>query len=333
MLSPRLLELLRERYGLDGINETRDLGGSSNLNLFVESRGRRYVVRVYRPHVRAARLDAIQLVRRELAEGGIRCAENISTRDGAPWAAIEDRLVEVECFVERDAEMDSWERLERGLPWLGRIHSLLRGVEVAPEGKQPLFANHIEPSDALAGTLRGTQRARAWGPTPRELRLIEAAEELAERVADAERDFAASVARQLVHGDFWDNNVLFRDGQVVLVTDFDFMGERARTDDLALTLYYANSTFSDDPVSDTRIARLRRLVDAYDRGLEIPLTGAERAALPLAMARQPLWWIGGWLVLLDDEEQARRGFAEMSRDIEGALQVIRDAGRWQAAFA
>jgi len=32
-------------------------------------------------------------------------------------------------------------------------------------------------------------------------------------VADAERDFAASVARQLVHGDFWDNNVRFRDGR------------------------------------------------------------------------------------------------------------------------
>jgi Ser/Thr protein kinase RdoA (MazF antagonist) len=127
--------------------------------------------------------------------------------------------------------------------------------------------------------------------------------------------------------------VFFRQGRVVLVTDFDFMGERARIDDLALTLYYTNSTFSEDPVSDHRMSRLRRLVDAYDRGLDDPLTRVERAALPLAIARQPLWWVGRWLALLDDEGQARRGLAEMSWDVEWALQVMREAGRWQAAFA
>jgi hypothetical protein len=111
------------------------------------------------------------------------------------------------------------------------------------------------------------------------------------------------------------------------------MGERARIDDLALTLYYTNSTFSDDPISDDRIGRLRRLVDAYDRGLDDALTTVERAALPLALARQPLWWVGRWLSLLDDEAEARRGLAGMSGDVEWALQVMREAGRWQAAFA
>ena len=40
--------------------------------------------------------------------------------------------------------------------------------------------------------------------------------------------------RQLVHGDFWDDNGLFREGRIVLVTDLDFMGVRPRVDDLAL---------------------------------------------------------------------------------------------------
>jgi Ser/Thr protein kinase RdoA (MazF antagonist) len=331
--SPRLLEVLRECYGLDRIDETRDLGGASHLNLLVATGGGRYVARVYRPYVSAARLDAMQVVRRVLALGGVPCAEVVPTRDGAPWTMSDGRLVEVELCVERDSAMDSWERLEGGLPWLGRIHSLLRGVTVAPEGRKPLFANHIEPFDVLAETLRGTRRVRGWGPSPSELRVIEAAEELAQRVAAAERDVVSSVPRQLVHGDFWDNNVFFRAGRVVLVTDFDFMGERARIDDLALTLYYTNSTFAEDPLSNTRVGRLRRLVDAYDRGLDDPLSSVERTALPLAMARQPLWWVGGWLALLDDEAQARRGLAELAWDVEWALQVIREADRWQAAFA
>src|SRR5262249_9940899 len=138
--------------------------------------------------------------------------------------------------------------------------------------------------------------------------------------------------RQLVHGDFWDNNVFFRAGRVALVVDFDFMGERARLDDLALTLYFASWPFSARPVSDERLARLRRLVDAYDQGLADPLTPAERAALPLAIARQPLWAVGRWLALLDDEARARRLAAEVTSDVEWALQITRDLGRWQAAF-
>jgi Ser/Thr protein kinase RdoA (MazF antagonist) len=59
------------------------------------------------------------------------------------------------------------------------------------------------------------------------------AEELAELVGQAEAGLVARLPRQLVHGDFWDNNVLFRHGRPVLVCDFDFMGERARIDDLA----------------------------------------------------------------------------------------------------
>jgi homoserine kinase type II len=136
----------------------------------------------------------------------------------------------------------------------------------------------------------------------------------------------------LVHGDYWDNNVLFRDGRVVLVTDLDFMGERARIDDFALTLYYTNSTFSDDPTSDDRIGKLRTLVDAYDTGLDEPLSGAERAALPLALARTPLAFIT-MIASVDSEAGARRLAAEMTGDISWALDIARDLDRWRSAFA
>jgi len=331
--SPELFEALRNCYDIDSGNDAVDIGGSSSLNLLVANDNRRYVLRVYRPYITEARLGALHLVRRELATRGMPCPEVVATRDGQPWIVLDGRLVEVEHYVEHDADMDSWERLETGLPILGRIHTILRDIKIGTDARRPLFANHIESHDALNRTLRGTRRIREWNPSPAERRLADAAEELAHLVSSVERDLVTALPRQLVHGDFWDNNVFFRDGRVVLVTDFDFMGERARIDDLALTLYFTCLKYAEDRLSDDRLRRLRGLVDAYDSGLVDPLTNAERAALPLAIARQPLWSVGGWVALLDDEESARRHAAETCWEVEWALHIVREVDRWQAAFA
>lgn len=325
-----LTQALLRRYGIDG-RQSRDLGGSSNLNLLVSDGAAGYVVRVYRPYVTARRLADIHLVRQELNQAGVPCPRLVATRDGEPWVRVGGRLVEVELYVDHDARMDSWDRLQVGLPILGRIHKLLQPVEVSAEGRRPLFANYLEPARARSATAQGTTRIRGWRPTPAEERLARLSDELAELVTAAEGSQTEAMHRQLVHGDFWDNNVLFRDGRIVLVTDFDFMGERARVDDLALTLYFAESSLGHQDHGG-RIARLRRLVDAYDSGLDIPLTAAERAALPLAIARQPLWAIGGWLATLDDEQTAHDLAAVMSADVERALQVVRELDQWQQAF-
>jgi len=209
--SPELFKALRDSYEIDGGEDVVDLGGSSNLNLLVSNDFRQYVVRVYRPYVTETRLGAIHLVRRELTARGVPCPEVVATRDGQPWIMLDGRLVEVEYYVERDADMDSWERLETGLPILGRIHTILRDVKVSADTRRPMFANHIEPHDALNRTLHGTRRIREWDdPSPAELRLADAAEDLAHLVSSAELDLVAALPRQLVHGDFWDNNVFFR---------------------------------------------------------------------------------------------------------------------------
>ena len=87
--------------------------------------------------------------------------------------------------------------------------------------------------------------------------------------------------------------VLFRHGLPVLLADFDFMGERARIDDLALTLHCARSDLEVGGAPVEERARLGRLVASYDAGLDLPLSESERAALPLAIACQPLSSIGG----------------------------------------
>ncbi len=310
----------------------RDLGGSLNLNLLVSRGDERLVVRVHRPSFSPARLEAIQHARQQLDAAGVPCSALVVARDGARWARAAGRLVEVERYIPHDGRMHTPPRLARGLPLLGRVHVLLAGAEVSPAGRSVEFANHIEPGAVLSGTRAGTARIRGWHPPPDERRMASQAERLAELVAAGEAGLVAGLPRQLVHGDFWDDNVFFQGETLVFVADFAFMAERARIDDLALTLYYAD-TEAGLTTSPDRIAALRPLVHGYASGLGNPLTDAEHQALPWAIARQPLWGIGGWVAVLDDQDTARAHARATSPAIGRALQLVTDIGAWQAGLS
>jgi Ser/Thr protein kinase RdoA (MazF antagonist) len=117
----------------------------------------------------------------------------------------------------------------------------------------------------------------------------------------------------------------------VFVADFGFMAERARIDDLALTLYYADTEFG-LACADDRITAPRLLIRAYQSGLGHPLTSAEHHALPWAIARQPLWGIGDWVAQLDDQNTARAHARATFPAIKRALQLAADIRRWQAGL-
>ena len=329
--SAELWQVLAARWAIP-VQPGRDMGGSLNLNLLVGRGGDQLVVRVHRRSMSRARLEDIQQVRNRLHDAGVPCSALVAARDGARWAHAGGRLAEVERFIPHDGRMNTPSRLARGLPLLGRIHGLLAGVEVSPAGRAVEFANHIEPGRVLADTRAGTARIKGWNPTSHERRMARQAEVLAERVAAGEAGLTAGLPRQLVHGDFWDDNVFFRGDDPVFVADFAFMAERARIDDLALTLYYADTEFGLTS-SRERIAALRPLVRAYESGLGGLLTDQEREALPWAIARQPLWGIGGWVVVLDDHDTARAHARATFPAIGRALQLVADIPTWQAGLS
>jgi len=328
--SRELWEVLAARWAIPR-QHGRDLGGSLDLNLLVSRGDDQLVVRVHRPSVSPGRLEAIQHTRQQVHGAGVPCCALVADHDGAGWARAGGRLVEVERFIPHNGRMNTPQRLASGLPILGRIHTLLADVTASPAGRIAEFANHIEPGRVLAGTRAGAQRIRQWEPTAWERQMAGQAERLAELVAAGEAALAGRLPRQLVHGDFWDGNVFFRGENPVFVADFGFMAERARIDDLALTLYYADTEFSLTTSGD-RIAALRPLVRAYASGLDEPLTSAEQEALPWAIARQPLWGIGGWVAVLDDQDAARAHARSTFPAVYRALQLVADIGSWHAGL-
>lgn len=318
VVSADLEGFLRANWRVWPAGPAPDLGGSSNLNLLVTDGRSLQVARIYRPFVTSQRVAALQAVRNHLASHGVPCAEAIPAVGGRCWEIFEGRVVEAEPYVAAPAAMNTLARVQTGVAVLGRIHALLQAFPSNPAAAAPRFANYIAADGLVEAVAAGTRRIRAWQPTPAEARLADLADGLAETLAGHEQDRPVQPSRQLVHGDFWDNNVLFRDGQVALVTDFDFLADRPRTDDLALTLYFTSVDITD---LTTDPAPLTELTDAYESGLGTRLSQHERAAIPLAMARQPLWSISVWVALLDDQDAARRHLAATAPQLEWALQL------------
>lgn len=332
--SPELLDEIRTRYGLSWDGEPRDCGGV-NLNLHLPTPDGGHVVRVYASWTSSARLSAIQSVRATLIEAGLPFVPTLATRDGEASITFDGRVVEVEPY--RPGSNMKIEQLPTGVRMLARVHDALRTIDAGPHAREAAHPNHVDAELALAWTVQGAEAIRAERASDDELRTADMAEELATALRPLE--LAPALRKQLVHGDFWDNNVLFHKGgrgeadHVGVLLDLDFMGERPRIDDLALTLYYTNSTLQIEGWDEgTRRTISADIVAAYDEAPEGRLGGMERAALPLALARTVLCFVG--MIPLIDDESSRRRHVRMSRpDIEWSLEIVRNLDRWREAFS
>jgi homoserine kinase type II len=330
--SPELIDTLVRAYKLTPKGDPIDLGGSSNLNLLLPGRDGGHVARIYRAWVTQERLEGIQSVRAALRGAGLPFTQTRLSADGRPFIRFADWLVEVEPFVSGQ-DMRTWAQLLDGMQMLGAIHTVLSGIAAPPGAKRAPAANHLDAADATKTTMRACSAIRSWASSADEERIASISEELANRLLCAGDETNREFPRQLIHGDFWDNNVKFRDGSLVAVLDLDFMEEGARIDDIALVLYYANSgsTLADLRSPVERMQALRELVDAYDSGLKRHLCEEERAALPLVLARTPLKYARHLLLRTSAAEQRAVALAE-APDLEWALSIAKLPGPWQAAL-
>ena len=336
-LTKELRELLSDEYGFEKSTEYTDLNGSSSLNLYAKANQIQYVVRVYRPYVTSERLDDIISIRAELNEHGIPFSKTCKNINGQNYTVWNGRLVEVEYFVENNGIMDTIEKLKHALPIFGQITSVLSGItNISTDSKKPLFANYINFEQIAEMTEKGCNRILSWNPTDCEHEIIYKSKILCDKIIDAGGKTFNNLPKQLSHGDFWDNNVLFNNDSVVLITDLDFMGERRRIEDIALTLYFSHISeryCKSEDMSTERAVELKQLLNIYESGLDMPLTEAEKAALPTAIALQALWGIGGWVVLLDDDNAARVHASAMMWELERCNYILDNLSQWQDIFS
>jgi homoserine kinase type II len=285
------------------------------------------VVRIHRRSVTEQRLAAEQAARQALHDAGLPTVPPIAGACGSTMQRLATgHLVELEPFVRSTARMRTPALLTTGFAMLARAHDALAGASLPVAAHRVPWSNHAETSAAGDTTRAGAERIRGWARPD----LTAFADDAVEHVETVTRleSTVTELPRQVVHGDFWDNNVLFDGGRVVAILDFGFMAERQRVDDLALPIwfYLLEPGHALPAAGDLRL--VRDLLDAYDAASASPLSTAERLALPLAVARQPAWSVGGWVRALDRPEALAHAEAA-ALELPVARAVLNRLDVWQ----
>jgi homoserine kinase type II len=322
-----LLTHIKKEYGLDFDNKSaKDLGGSYSRNILLPTDKGKYVARVYQAYVTIARLVDVQNTRKYLNANGVPTTRVIPTLQGKNYSDHNCMLIEVEEYlpIKTMEKMNTWDKIEIGVEVLAKIHNLLSNFEVSNIGRNPLVANHVEVEYALQWTQRGIESLLADDPSDFDRKFADDAIKLAQFISETQPEVYLDLPRCLTHGDFWDNNVFLKEGTVRHVIDFDFMGKRARIDDIAYTLYaMIGGTYSRQHVDN-----IKEVLKRYNSKLDTPLNEKELKSLPLSMARIPLAFIG-IIASLDTREQMANEAKNRVNAVTWALKIMEDIRYWQ----
>ena len=191
-----------------------------------------------------------------------------------------------------------WERNARAFSLLGRLHAFLAMEATNIDLVDPVVSNCGTPETLLAWTyqaveestqslqaIKAREKQQALSLYAEAIRLLVSLQEQWDKIQE-------HLPRQLTHGDYGGGNLLFQHEQPVAILDFDFMQIRERVFEIAYTLYWWLYKQGRGQLSAVSLwQKVKELLTSYNEGTPKPLTLEERRALPLEMARVPLYWI------------------------------------------
>ncbi len=288
--APALIPAIEQTYALGRVRASHDLGGSYQLNLWLDVQEGPLVARVYRPWVTAARLLATQTIKEELHAAGIPMSLPIATMAGYTMMSYSSRLIEVEPFIAHDGCADSWERYHAAFALLGRFHRATTRIDAT--ALPPRVQNDAPLLTLLQWIAYTEQRLQHEAAQSDLLAICHDATDLLQQIHRKRKMVSGRIIETLTHGDFGGDNLLFTGDTPVALLDFDFLAVRDRVFDLAYTLFWMFERLEGQHEPATRSwQRIAEMIKQYESCCA-PLSDAEQQRLPLEMARVPLYWIG-----------------------------------------
>jgi homoserine kinase type II len=284
------LAIVLSHYGIGIIRKIREYprGSRRAPKLVIRSDDGEYLLKRRAPGrddpYRVAFSHSLQL---HLAETGFPVPSLVGTRnDHNSLVQHHGRIYELFDYVRGRRYDRSPASTARVGAALGRLHRLLdgfsspyeppRGTYHAADGAEALFDQVVS---AVTVAEPGAERA----PLERTVSYLrQAYVDAAQRVKEAGYE---SWPRTVLHGDWHPGNVLFRDGEVVAVLDFDSARIEPRMADVAngALQFSLTMTDPDDPLrwpERLDVERMRAFLRGCDSAAGEPIRGVERQAIP-----------------------------------------------------
>ncbi len=247
---------LGEAVSFKGIAE-----GVENSNFVLETRTGRYILTVYERRVREADLPFFLDLMRWLAGRGFPSASPVADRTGALLGRLRDKPAAIITFLPG---------LSVRRPLVGHCRQAGEGLallHLAAQGFRPQRPNDLG-QQAWAGIF-----ARLTGESDRLKPGLAA--DIAGDLVSLARDWPAALPRGVIHGDWFPDNIFFRESAFAGAIDFYF----AANDVMAYDIGVALNAWCFEADGSFNITNARALVGGYDQ--RRPLSAAERSALPI----------------------------------------------------
>ncbi len=216
---------------------------------------------------------------------------------------------------------------------LGCLHQALKEQEKTLAFVPPAVHNYGHPAELLSWlrqTILVVAHQESTSDRDAALAVCSQSEKILTHLNAWWKHTGQNLPQQLVHGDYGAENILWQQGEIAAILDFDLADIHERVFDLAYTTYWLFARFEGEKSPKKwPWHKLPELLMAYQGGTGSALSADELNSFPIEMARVPLYWIAtaGFaddpvdtiLTLSDDIDQAKWLFTHPDEVLEHCI--------------
>ena len=233
-------------------------------------------------------VDFAHAVQRRLAEHRFPVAGLIETIDGETFVEHEGRIYELFMFIRGKRFDKSNPAAAESGRVLAHFHDILREFPNEQDMKHSfhLSLSFLQKMEGVMESLSKQESADQLEGMDKTVSFLQSQYETANKKVSSV-DFS-SLPISIVHNDWHPGNMLYKDGEIIAVIDFDSLCVSPRITDVAngalqFSMRMGDADQVDDWADSFRGNTIQSLVQSYDQFTKLPLMASERLILPSLM--------------------------------------------------
>lgn len=282
VLTPSDIEIIADSFKLGPVTVQRH----TNKVFRFDTHSETYALRFYNAGVSQTHVQAIHTTCQSLAEADLPVVKPLATIVGTTIVKYQSWLGELQPWIVHDDDGGQWNTLVKAAATLRQLHEYMSDITVRTDQQEDTWRTPTELAEqfAIDGAVLREQAKLAHMDIQQHLDQATIILEILQK--DGRLD---NLPRQLTHGDFQGPNLLYQDGFLVGIIDFERLEYRPRLYDLAWPFVFWRWFGTDaDKYTEMDWYYARTFCDLYRSARATKIDDDEWATLPLLMAYIPI---------------------------------------------